>query len=201
MKESLSTKDRILETALKLFSKKGYLGATTREIAKEAGIAEITLFRYFSSKEELFGSVLNKYSFLPVLKGLLPEITHLPYEEGLKAIAEKFLDVLNSRKDIIQIMHSEIHRYPEKIHEIYHSFIDEILKVLASYFDGLKKKKVLREFNSEFGARAFLGMLFSYFNLEELLLRKKYKSIDAGLITKHFIDIFMNGTLKKGAKP
>ncbi len=64
----MKTKDRILKTGLKLFSKKGYLGATTKEIAKTAGIAEITLFRHFSSKERLFEEVINAYSFLPAKK-------------------------------------------------------------------------------------------------------------------------------------
>ena len=54
IKDKPVTRDKILEAALFLFSKKGYLGATTKEIAKEAGIAELTLFRHFASKEKLF---------------------------------------------------------------------------------------------------------------------------------------------------
>ena len=94
-KESQSTRSKILETALRLFSQRGYLGATTKEIAKEAGIAEVTLFRHFSSKERLFEEVLNTYSFLPALKGLLPEIVKIPYEDALIVIAKKFLETLN----------------------------------------------------------------------------------------------------------
>ena len=44
------TRDKILDASLALFSKKGFLGATTKEIAKKAGVAELTLFRHFSSK-------------------------------------------------------------------------------------------------------------------------------------------------------
>ncbi|WP_169704188.1 TetR/AcrR family transcriptional regulator, partial [Candidatus Kuenenia stuttgartensis] len=49
--EAHSARKKILETGLKLFSKKGYLGTTTREIAKEAGTAEVTIFRHFISKK------------------------------------------------------------------------------------------------------------------------------------------------------
>jgi len=193
---SSSTRDKILETALKLFSKKGFLGATTKEIAKDAGIAEVTLFRHFPSKEKLFEDVINTYSFLPILKGLLPEILKMPYEKALTVIAKKFLDTLDSRKEMIQIMHSEVRRYPEKIHKIYHSFIDETIRTLASYFNEMYKKGNLREFDTESGARAFLGMFFSYFNAKEFHMFKKYRDIGTDKIIKEFVGIFLRGTLK-----
>jgi len=149
----MKTKDKILESGLKLFSKHGYLGATTKEIAKNAGVAEITLFRYFVSKEKLFEEVINTYSFLPTLRGLLPEIAELSYEEGLRVIAERFLNTLMERKDLLRIMHAEIHRYSVTIHRIYHSIIDEILKTLASYFAEMQKKGILRTFDTKLGAR------------------------------------------------
>jgi AcrR family transcriptional regulator len=191
-----STRDKILETALKLFSKKGYLGATTKEIAKDAGIAEVTLFRHFSSKEKLFEDVINTYSFLPILKGLLTEISKLPYEKALTVIAKRFLDTLDSRKEMIQIVHSEVRRYPEKIHKIYYDFIDETIKTLASYFNEMHKKGILRGFDTESGAQAFLGMFLSYFNAKEFHMFKKYRNINTDRVIKEFVGIFLRGTLK-----
>lgn len=196
VKEASSTRKRILETALRLFSKEGYIGATTRGIAREAGIAEVTIFRHFPSKEKLFEEVLSTHSFLPALKDLLPEIRKMPYEKALAMIAKKFLETLVKRKDIIRITHSEMQRYPGKIHKIFHSFIDEIVEAIALYFKELQAKGVLREFDAEFGARAFLGMFFSHFNAEEILMRKKYRHIDAGRTIEEFVKIFARGTLK-----
>lgn len=193
---SLSTRNKILETALKLFSKKGFLGATTKEIAKDAGIAEVTLFRHFPSKEKLFEDMINTYSFLPILKGLIPEISKMPYEKALVVIAKRFLDTLDTRKEMIQIMHSEVRRYPEKIHKIYHGFIDETIRTLASYFNEMYQKGILREFDIESGARAFLGMFFSYFNAKEFHMFKKYRNSENDKIIKEFVDIFLRGTLK-----
>jgi len=195
-----STRDKILEAALKLFSQKGYLGATTKEIAKEAGIAEITLFRHFPTKERLFEEVINTYSFLPALKELMPEIARMSYEKALAEIAKRFLETLSSRKDLIQIMHSEMHRYPEKIHMIHNSIIDDVIKTLASYFEKLKTKGVLKDFDSELGARAFLGMFFSYFNAQELKMRKKYKGDDTEMTINEYVNIFVNGTLKAASR-
>ncbi|MEW6117701.1 MAG: TetR/AcrR family transcriptional regulator [Nitrospirota bacterium] len=191
-----STRDKILDAALKLFSREGYLGATTREIAKEAGIAEVTLFRHFPSKEALFEEVINTYSFLPTLKGILPEVRDMAYEKALTVIARRFLETLDRRKDLIKIMHAEMQRYPEKIHTVYHTFIDEMFRALASYFSEMQNKGTLRRFDPETAARAYLGMLFSFFNANEIMMRRKYRSVDVDATIKGFVDIFMRGTVK-----
>lgn len=196
IQETQSTKDKIVDAALKMFSEKGYLGATTKELAREAGIAEVTLFRHFPSKEQLFEEVLNTNSFHSTMKIMIPEIKEMPYEEALFVIAAKFIETLTLRKDMVIIMHSEMRRYPEKIHNIYHSFIDESIKIVSSYFQALQKEGTLRDFSPEFGARAFMGMFFSFFNMQELMMRKVYRDIDNDAAIRTFVSIFVRGTLK-----
>lgn len=190
------TRERLLTAGLKVFSQKGYTGATTKEIAREAGIAEVTLFRHFPSKEKLFEAVINNYSFLPALKGLLPALKDMEYGDALSEIAKRFLERLTERRDLIRIMHAELPRYPAKVREMYRNFIDEIFRTLASYFKEVQKKKGLRNFNPELGAGAFLGMFFSYFNSREMLLKKDLLATDETLIIKEFVDIFMRGTIR-----
>lgn len=190
------TRERLLTAGLKVFSQKGYTGATTKEIAREAGIAEVTLFRHFPSKEKLFEAVINNYSFLPALKGLLPALKDMEYGDALSEIAKRFLERLTERRDLIRIMHAELPRYPAKVREMYRNFIDEIFRTLASYFKEVQKKKGLRNFNPELGAGAFLGMFFSYFNSREMLLKKDILAEDETLVIKEFVDIFMRGTIR-----
>ena len=52
------TKLKILDAALKLFSEKGYGGATTRVIAANAGFTEMTLYTKFKTKQNLFDQVM-----------------------------------------------------------------------------------------------------------------------------------------------
>ncbi len=190
-----TTRDRIIDAALRLFSREGYLGATTKAIAKEAGIAEITLFRHFPSKEDLFEAVISTKSFLPTLRGLLPEIEERPYEEALATIGRSFLGALTLKKDLIRIMHSEIHRYPEKVRGIQRSMTDELVMTLASWFRRLQGKGLLRGFDAEIGAKAFLGMLFSHFTRKEITLMEGMTEEDRESTVREFVAIFVHGTL------
>ncbi len=189
------TKEKILDAGLSLFSKKGYLGATTKEIARKAGVAELTLFRHFSSKERLFEEAIKRRSFLPTLKSLLPELKDLDYTDALIEIANRYLERLSERKDLIKIMHSEIHLYPSKVREIQQKFVGEIVGTLASYFRGLQERRMLKDFDPELGARAFLSMFFSYFTSQEFMGDKKQSFSDRDEVVGEFVKIFVSGTV------
>ena len=47
------TRQRLIRTALELFTTRGYHDTTTAQIAKKAGIAEGTIYRHFASKQQL----------------------------------------------------------------------------------------------------------------------------------------------------
>ncbi len=190
------TKQKLLDATLKLISQKGYLGATTREISREAGVTELTLFRHFGTKERLFQELLNSNSFLPRLRELLPELDHLTYEDALTLVATRFLLTLKERKSMVRILSSEIHIYPEKIRTLYSTLLDEVRTTLASYFVSLQRNGVVREISPELVARAFLGMLFNYFRTEEIMKKNGMTKKRMEQNVKEFVDIFIHGTLR-----
>ena len=191
-----TTEQRLLDATLKLISEKGYLGSTTREIAQEAGVTELTLFRHFGTKEKLFEALLRNHTFLPRLKELLPELDGLSYGDSLRLIASRFLLSLKERKSMVKIMYSEVTIYPEKIKKLYNKFADDLRLTLATYFRGLQKKGLLRNVSPEMAAQMFLGMLFSYFRSEEIMRAGGMKKQTMEKNIKEFVDIFMFGTMK-----
>jgi AcrR family transcriptional regulator len=194
------TKKRLLEATLKLISEKGYMGATTREIAQEAGVTELTLFRHFGSKEKLFKDLLGSYTFLPRLKELLPELGGLSSREALELIATRFLLTLKERKAMVKIMYSEYTTYPENIREVYNKFILEMRTTLAAYFEGLQKQGVLRKnISPAMTAKMFLWILFSYFRSEEIMQSAGMKKAAMEKQVREMIDIFMSGTINSNA--
>lgn len=195
--DKLSAEEKLLNAALKLFSEKGYVGATTRKIAQTAGVAELTLFRHFGTKERLFEEVLIKYSFLPELKELLPELELMPYGTALDLMGKKFLDNLQERKTLVRIVLSEVNIYPEKMRVIYLKFVEELINTMAGYLDYLQKKKIFREISPEIASRAFLGMIFSYFLSEEIMGGRIIEKKEADDMIYHFVNILVNGCRKE----
>lgn len=56
---ALATKKKIVEAGLKLFSQKGFTVTGIKEIAQAAGISTGLIYRHFSTKEELFGELIE----------------------------------------------------------------------------------------------------------------------------------------------
>jgi len=189
------TEEKILSATLELISAKGYLGTTTREIARQAGVSEVTLFRHFSTKEKLFEAVLNKYSFLPRLKDTLVKLdgNREKLVDILYSIGLSFFETLQERKSLVRIMTCEINVYPEKVRKVYSNFIDQIISLLARYFDSLKEKGVIRDCPSRIISRAFLGMIYSYFIAEEIIKARVVPPEEKGKVIREFTGICIEG--------
>jgi AcrR family transcriptional regulator len=72
----LATRE-ILETALRLFTEQGYDETTIAQIAREAGVSQRTLFRYFGTKEDLIGGNQDRFGQV-----LTETISRQPAESG-----------------------------------------------------------------------------------------------------------------------
>lgn len=83
------TRERILDAAADVMSRRGLPGATTKEIARAAGCSEALLYKHFADKEELFLAVLRDRlpSLLALLKGL-------PGRAGERTVGELLTEVV-----------------------------------------------------------------------------------------------------------
>ncbi|MEU9070160.1 helix-turn-helix domain-containing protein [Streptomyces sp. NPDC048109] len=85
----------ILETALRLFTEQGYDETTIAQIAREAGVSQRTLFRYFGSKEDLLGGDQDRFG-----RVLADTIGEQPAETGAwEALRAGFAAVLSLHDD------------------------------------------------------------------------------------------------------
>ncbi|MFD4415245.1 TetR/AcrR family transcriptional regulator [Streptomyces sp. NPDC058476] len=91
----------ILETALRLFTEQGYDETTIAQIAREAGVSQRTLFRYFGTKEDLLGGGQDRFGQV-----LTDTISELPAEvgvwEALRAGVAAVLALHDSREQALE---------------------------------------------------------------------------------------------------
>ena len=108
------THRRLLDAAARVFARSGLEGATTREIAREAGVNEVTLFRHFQSKEKLLTAVLQRTfagqeETLPADQAVEPE----DLRAGLRRYARGYAELLQSNILLVRTVIGEIHRHAE----------------------------------------------------------------------------------------
>ena len=53
-------KAQILDTAITMFGRHGFKGATTRALAEAAGVSEATIFKHFPTKSDLYGAAFER---------------------------------------------------------------------------------------------------------------------------------------------
>ena len=99
--EALTTEQKIIEAASKLFSRKGFAATKTREIAEEAGINLALLNYYFGSKENLFKGVV-KEKLRMLLKAMIPVLSdaEVSLQEKVTTIAENYTELLLENEEL-----------------------------------------------------------------------------------------------------
>lgn len=99
--------DQIIRAAIKVFIRKGFLQATTQEIAKEADVAEITLYRKFSTKQNLFSTVIKKVVERQFSSGMMKLADLEDTDTFFKGVLEDRLEVLSENEALIKMLLSE----------------------------------------------------------------------------------------------
>ena len=165
------TKDKIFDTALDLFSKKGYDSVSVRTIASEVGIKESSIYNHYSSKKDILMSILNYFEEYfkgnPLddenIRKLLEENPEEFYHQGSEMFEEKILKIM---KLIFVQMY--------QIDEVKEFFLREILGGSTDFwsdvFEILIQKNVIgSDCNPNKLAEMYFG--FSMFKLWEIFLK------------------------------
>jgi len=105
------TRDQILDAAARLYGEHGFRGTTTRRIAQEADVNEVTLFRLFGSKTALLLEALRVHGVEPV-RAELPTVPTDPLAELTAWCTHKRRAISNMRSIIRKAM-SEFEENPE----------------------------------------------------------------------------------------
>ena len=86
-------RDNIIRGAKKVFLRHGFEGANMDEVAAAAGVAKMTVYRYFRSKEELFAGVITELCGRIVDEELEQMLERKP-DEALRGYARKMMTIL-----------------------------------------------------------------------------------------------------------
>ncbi len=161
-------KQEIMAAAAKVFARKGFKGATTSEIAREAGVAEGTIFRYFKTKKDLLVDVAGSLA-VETLKGIMSEMSAKSDEESLKSLIYNRLELIRPNLDLVKVMFYEAQFHPEVRQMIFGRVIFEAAQMLSEYFEARVKMGIFRDVDPFAAVRSLVGAVFTYIMFDSVL--------------------------------
>jgi TetR/AcrR family fatty acid metabolism transcriptional regulator len=182
---------RIINAATKIFAKKGFYQAKVAEIAREAKVADGTIYLYFENKDSILISLFEE-QMRRVLNNMREEISK--ETDAVKKI-EKFalnhLKLIEQNKDVAEIIQVELRQSSKFVKEYKNEKFAEYLNLIGDIIqEGQKKGIFKKDIIPGIAKRAFFGALDEMSRFWVLSSRKKY---DIETAAKQISEYFLSG--------
>jgi AcrR family transcriptional regulator len=160
---SVLTHDRLLAAAARVFARDGLTGATTREIAREAGVNEVTLFRHFRSKQRLLDAVVQRNFGAPSADAAVETPPHTSdLKADLMAHARRYERMLQDNLLLIRAMIGEIHHHGENERKVFRAIFRPLRAALIERLQAARDEHLFRpEVDPVILSDLFGGMIFT----------------------------------------
>jgi TetR/AcrR family fatty acid metabolism transcriptional regulator len=159
-KPAIDKRKLILDSAIKVFAKKGYHRSRVSDIAKEAGIAYGLVYHYFKNKEEVLNSIFRERwgAFLDAIR---------LYHESPLSIREKFTNICfylvnsyNLRPDLMEVLVLEIARSSKFLQESHLEKFEGAFSLIEAIIrDGQSGGEFRPDVDPKLAAYVFLGAI------------------------------------------
>lgn len=154
----------ILEAATSVFLNKGYGGSSVDEIAAVAAVSKQTVYKHFKDKEQLFTAIVlatttDVDELVRLVADTLADTTDL--EKDLGNLARQFINTLMQPRllRLRRLIIANAERLPEVARLWFERGFERVLKTLASCFQQLTERKLLRLDDPLLAAHHFVGLL------------------------------------------
>jgi len=188
------TRAEIIQTAHQLFLNHGYHGTSMRQIAAQAGIALGGIYNHFSSKEDIFYSVLVEchpfHDMMPAMLAAEGETV----DAFVRDAATRMVAGTQNRMDFLNLIFIEMVEF-KSVHlpQLFQQFFPSVLALVQRFTEG---KHELRPIPAAVLVRAFLGLFFSYVLTEVVLAHQLPPEMSENALD-HFVEIYLYGILAR----
>jgi len=165
-RRKVTASEKLVEAAAVVFARDGLSSATTREIARTAGVNEVTLFRNFQTKQNLLAAVLEK-AFERKSNPLAEKFDTLPEDASLREVITAFAEAdyasLKQNVSLMRVLVGEIQKFEEYemkvLRAIFRPRRDELTKRIR---DAQAHGEVLVDIDPMIVVDQLVGMIFTH---------------------------------------
>ncbi|HET9524558.1 MAG TPA: TetR/AcrR family transcriptional regulator [Pyrinomonadaceae bacterium] len=180
----------ILRAAITVFARCGYFNSKVADIARQAGVADGTVYLYFKSKEDILHSIFDR-SVEEALGAARERVQRLSDpREKLRQIAHMHLERLGADRDLAVVFQVELRGSTKFMEEFSAAGFAEYLALIRSTFEEGQRAGMFRaDLNARVVAKVLFGAL-DEMATNWILSKRRYKLAP---MADQVLDIFLNG--------
>ncbi len=153
-------REQIMDAAVIEIARRGYYQTTVAMIAKRAGVADGTIYLYFSNKEEVLFSLFDRAMDRFISRGVLELSSIGGAEDKLRHIIELHLELVGENRDLAIITQVELRHSIHFMDKFSRTKVADYLAVIASVVQQGQDELVFRrDQDPVFAAKAVFGVL------------------------------------------
>jgi AcrR family transcriptional regulator len=196
-RQAAARREQILKTALNLFAERGFDATSTRQIAKEVGVAEGLIFHYFPTKASLLTAILEdrlqgRRAFRTQLRPLLDDAGGKPAPEVLRSVASGWLATLRRDDEIVVVLFTAAQTNPE-VRAAWQGLIREGTELFTGYLAARVEAGELRDdLPLETAATMFVSSLMIFFLTRRYLSEPEWEK-QGDVYTQELISVWLEG--------
>jgi AcrR family transcriptional regulator len=187
---------QIIDGALQVFSTKGFVQATNKDIAAAAGINSPGLiYHYFKDKADLLRAVAEQYAPPLQLVARADEMMTLPPQEALTRFGLSYLRLTDdpTRASFLRLLMGEALRDPEFARLLGEVGPLRMLRFLTEYLRRQMEQGVLRPIDPSLAARCFVGPLIVRLFLRQIFQLPDLVEVTPEALMATHVEVFLQG--------
>ncbi|HWW75168.1 MAG TPA: TetR/AcrR family transcriptional regulator [Pyrinomonadaceae bacterium] len=183
-------REAIMRAATKVFARSGYFNSKVADVAREAGVADGTVYLYFKSKEEILRSIFERNTSEAVRAGREELAKIEDPRERLRRIARHHLERLGADRDLAVVFQVELRGTTKFMEEFSAAGLAAYLGLIREVFEEGQTAGVFRkELKPKLVAKILFGAL-DEMATNWILSRRRYKLAP---MADEVLDIFLGG--------
>jgi TetR/AcrR family fatty acid metabolism transcriptional regulator len=183
-------REAILRAAIRVFARNGYFNSKVADIAREAGVADGTVYLYFKSKEDILHSIFDRTMAEVISEGRAQLEAITDPREKLRRIALLHLERMGADRELAVVFQVELRGSTKFMEEFSAAGFAEYLGIIHGVIaEGQSAGLFRAELNAKVVAKIFFGAL-DEMATNWILSKRRYKLTP---LADQVLDIFLNG--------
>jgi len=189
---------KIIQAAIKVFAEKGFYNARVSEIAKEANVADGTIYLYFKNKDDILISLFEE-EFGKIVENMRQELgKEKDPLEKIRRFAIMHLSIISRQQHLAEVLGVEVRQSSKFMKEyINKPFIEYLNLIRSVVIEGQERGLIRKDITPGVMKRALFGALDEMARYWVLSAKKKHSISEAAL---QISDVFIRGMMSEEAR-